>query len=64
MNTCVNLLIIARLILRMRNVSDKSCKENQHTHFLFSNHFKVNRAVYEIMWKNIIESDRPQVTVQ
>jgi len=23
----------------MRNVSDKSCKENQNTHFVFSNFF-------------------------
>ena len=31
-------LIISRLILlRMRNVSDKSCRENQNTHFVFSN---------------------------
>jgi hypothetical protein len=63
MNTYVNLLIIARLVLRMRNVSDKSCKENQHTHFPFNNHFSVNRAIYEIMWKNMIKPDRPQMTV-
>jgi hypothetical protein len=32
--------IISRLILlRMRNVSDKSCRENQNTHFMFSNVF-------------------------
>ena len=24
---------------RMRNVSDKSCRENQNTHFVFSNFF-------------------------
>jgi hypothetical protein len=63
MNTYVNLLIIARLVLRMRNVSDKSCKENQHTHFRFNNNFSVNLAVYEIMWKNMIQPDRPQMTV-
>jgi len=22
-----------------------------------------NRAVYEIMWKNIVQSDRPQMTI-
>jgi len=22
-----------------------------------------NRAVYEIMWKNIVETDRPQMTI-
>jgi hypothetical protein len=33
-------LIISRsVLLRMRNVSDKSCRENQNTHFVFSNFF-------------------------
>ena len=33
-------LIISRSgLLRMRNVSDKSCTENQNTHFVFSNFF-------------------------
>jgi len=33
-------LIISRsLLLRMRNVSDKSCRENQNTNFVFSNGF-------------------------
>ena len=33
-------LIISRsVLLRMRNVSDKSCRENQNTHFVFSNVF-------------------------
>jgi len=27
------------LSLRMRNVPDKSCKENQNPHFVFSDHF-------------------------
>jgi len=32
--------IISRsVLLRMRNVSDKSCTENQNTHFVFSNIF-------------------------
>jgi len=25
--------------------------------------FFENRAVYEIMWKNIVEKDRPQMTI-
>ena len=33
-------LIISRLVLfRMRNVSNKSCRKNQNTHFVFSNSF-------------------------
>jgi len=49
-------LIIPRsVLLRMRNVSDKSCTENQITHFVFSNFSPENRTVYEIMWKNVVE---------
>jgi hypothetical protein len=49
----------------MRNVSDKSCRENQNTHFVFSNFFFSfeNRAVYEIMWRNIVERGRPQMII-
>ena len=44
----------------MRNVSDKSCKGNQNTHFVFNNFFFFeNRAVYEIMWETIVERGRP-----
>ena len=30
---------------------------------MFSNFCAENRAVYEIMWKNIIERGRPQLTI-
>jgi hypothetical protein len=36
---------------RMRNVSDKSCRESDNTHFMFSNFFSESRAVYEICGK-------------
>jgi hypothetical protein len=45
----------------MRNILDKLCRENQHTHFMFTFVFE-NRAVYEIMSKNVVEPDRPQMT--
>ena len=44
----------------MRNVSDKSCRENQNTHFMFSNFFFENCAIYGIKWKNILQPGRPQ----
>ena len=50
------------IILRMRNVSDKGCRENQNKHFVFTNFFSKNCVAYEIMWKNMVESDRPQMT--
>ena len=48
----------------MRKVSDKTCRENQNTHFGFSNFFlPENSAVYEITWRNIVEPKRSQMTV-
>ena len=56
-------LIISRsFLLRMRNDSDKSCRENQNTHFVFGNFF-FNSAVCELVWKNIVERGRIQMTV-
>jgi hypothetical protein len=37
----------------MRNSSDKSCEENQNTHFMFNNFFFENRVVYMRLCKNI-----------
>jgi hypothetical protein len=58
-------LITSRPVLfRMRNVSDKSCIENQNTHFVFSNFFFfLNRSIYEIMFNNIVELGRPQMKI-
>jgi hypothetical protein len=46
----------------MRNISDKVI-EKIKTQILSSLiFFFENRAVYEIKWKNIVETDRPQMT--
>ena len=38
MNTNILYLIISRsILLRMRHAADKSCRENQNTHFVSSN---------------------------
>jgi len=64
MKTYIHFFTISRLFpLRIRNVSDRSCRENQNTHFVFSNFIFGNRAFYEKMWKNIVEPDRPQMTM-
>jgi hypothetical protein len=36
--------------------------EEIQTHILGSVTFLLNRAVYEIMWKNTVERGRPQMT--
>jgi hypothetical protein len=47
----------------MRNVSDKNTREIK-THILCSVNFSSkNRAVYEIMWENIVQPDRLQVAI-
>jgi hypothetical protein len=46
----------------MRNVSDESCREDHNT-LLCSIPFSEDHAVYEIMRKNMVELDRPQVII-
>ena len=57
------LIIFRSVLLRMKNVSDESCREIRSTHFVFSNFLKTKRAFYEIMWINIVEPGRPQMAV-
>jgi len=38
--------------------------EKIKTHILCSITFSENRAVYEIVWTNIVEPDRPQMTIR
>ena len=52
------------ILLKMRNISDESCRKNQNTHFMFNSFFPENRAVYDIMSKNMVEPDRPQMTIR
>jgi len=56
------MIISSSGLLRMRNVLDKSCRENQNTHFMPQNIFE-DHAVYKIMWENIAEPDRPQMKI-
>ena len=44
----------------MRNVSVKCCRKNENTFYV---HFAEKLAFYEIMWKNIVDPGRPQMTV-
>jgi hypothetical protein len=57
-------VVISRLaLLRMRNLSDESYRGNQNAHFVFSNFFFFNLAVYKTVWENTVQADRPQMTV-
>ena len=54
------LIVSSSLLARMKNISDKSCRENRNTYFMIL--FFLNSAVCEIMWNNIVERGRPQMT--
>ena len=40
----------------------KICRENQNIHFMFI--FFRKQTPCEIMWKNVVEPDKPQLTIQ
>ena len=44
---------------RIRNVSNKVVENKQFRYNIFS----FNRVFYEILWKNIVEPDKPQMTI-
>jgi hypothetical protein len=59
-------LIVSRSVLsNMWNISDKTCRENQNTYFMFSkpSFFKKKSCCLRDMGKNIVESVRPLITV-
>jgi hypothetical protein len=57
MKATKTVLITSRSVLfGMRNVSDKSGRENQNTHFMYN-------AVYEIVWKKFVQRGRSQMKI-
>jgi len=47
----------------MRNVSDKDMYKIK-THILYTITFlSENRAFYETLWKNLVQPDRPRMTI-
>jgi hypothetical protein len=64
MMTFTLMIISCQIYFKMRNISHKSCRENQNTYFTFNNFFYKNHAIYDIMWKNMVEPDRPRMTVK
>ena len=48
------------ILLRMKNVTYKTCIEHQNTHFMFTDFFPEKRAFYEIMSKNMVQPERTQ----
>ena len=53
---------ILSFILKMKNISDKNCVENQNKQFILIFFFD-NHAVYETKYKNIAEPGMLQMTI-
>jgi len=62
-NLCTFIMISCSITLRIRTFQTKFVEPNQNTHFMFSNFSPEKRVVYEIMWKNMAVSDRPQMRI-
>ena len=54
---CIFVVIARRIFLRMRTISDKNYRGNQHTHFMFNNFFPQNSALCDIS-KSRVERGR------
>jgi hypothetical protein len=54
------LIVPYSILLRMKNISDKRCRENK-THFIFNFVFEIH-AIDEIMWKNMVEQEKLRIT--
>jgi len=59
------LIIFRPVLLRMRNVPDKFVQKKIRTYFTFKNlFFFFSKIIPRMrMWKNIVEPDRPQMTI-
>jgi hypothetical protein len=59
------IFIISRsVVLRMRNISYKLCRENPNTHLMFRNLFSNILPLMRNCGENIVDPDRPQMTIR
>jgi hypothetical protein len=60
MKTTTFVIISRTISIKMRNISDKRGNQTRILNLITFFFFPGNRAVYEIIWKDIIERSRPQ----
>ena len=53
------MIVSLSFLLRMRNVSDKSCRWNYNAHFIINIIFFFENMLFMRMWKNIVAPDSP-----
>jgi hypothetical protein len=58
---CTFMIVSRHTRLKMRNVSDKSCRENQNTFYMQL--FFPKTVSFEILWENMVEPGWPQMAV-
>jgi hypothetical protein len=64
MHICTRMIIPRSVLLRMGNILKQKVLQKFKTHFVPCNFFSPeHRAFYGIMWKNIVETERPQMTI-
>jgi hypothetical protein len=59
---CTFMITSPSILVRMRNVLEKICRESQR-HILCSTSFFQKSCLYEIMWKNTVAPEMPQITI-
>jgi len=59
---CTFIIMCTLILLRMRNISEKCCGENQAILLYSVNFPPENFSVYEIMWNKMVEPNKPQMT--
>ena len=58
------LFLYLAVLLKVRSAAHKTWRESLNIHFMFnSSPPPENRAVYEAMWKNMVESYRLRMTM-
>jgi len=60
---CRLAVIYCSLLLRTGNILDKTCREYQNTNLMSNNFFSENSAVYEVMWKNMLQPERQKMKI-
>jgi hypothetical protein len=61
MKAYVHLWYLAEFFIKWEIIYTKFVDKIK-TYFMFNNLFSENRAVYEMMQKNVVQLDRPQIT--
>jgi hypothetical protein len=61
---CIFVIIPCGILLTVTDASAKSCRENQNTVFMVNKIFSPKyRAVYDVMYKNVVETVRTHTTI-